>query len=467
MTNFQIASDSNLLDVLKHLNKSGNKLVLLHNEGKIVGLITDGDIRRALIQGAKLTDLADTVSKKDFIYASNIEDAKLQFSVLPDDIEFIPIINKFGELEKISYRSEVKNFPIATPALFNEEFEYLIDAFLSTWISSNGQYIDLLEENFSKFVGKSYGVSCSNGTAALHLALMALGIGPGDEVIVPNLTFAATINAVLHSGATPVIVDIDENNWGINPHLAKCNITDKTKAIIAVHLYGRPCSIDKISEICNQHNLYLIEDCAEAHGANFDGKSVGSFGDISCFSFFANKIMTTGEGGICVADDPALIAKMRQLRDHGMSENKRYWHEVIGYNYRMTNLQAAIGCAQLNKIETLIANRKAYSEMYSNSQLRHFIDFIPLDQGNVVWLASGLIKNNVNKIALINGLKSNGVECRPFFFPLSDMPLYKKYSKSNDYPVSRSVSERGISLPTYGVLADLCRLDTALAKFNG
>ena len=429
---------------------SAKRFVFVLTGSKISGLITDGDVRRALINGANLSQAAKTISVKDFISVQSVEEATQTFNEISTDIEFLPVINEAGALQQICYRNTTAKFPIATPALFNEEFEYLVDAFLSSWISSNGKYIELFEEQFASYIDQSHGVSCSSGTSALHLALLALDIGPGDEVIVPNLTFAATINAVLHAGATPVILDVDETNWGLNPKKMQLYITDKTKAVIAVHLYGRPCSINELKAICEKHNLYLIEDCAEAHGAKVNASKVGTFSDISCFSFFANKIVTTGEGGMCLTNDRRLAEKMRQFRDHGMSKTKKYWHEVVGYNYRMTNLQAAIGLAQINKIDVLLKNRKEFANLYSNSHLKKYVDFIPIDEENVVWLASGLIKDIAQKEDIIHKLDKLGVETRPFFYPLHQMPIYKTYAVEAAYPVSELISQRGLSFPTYG-----------------
>ena len=214
--------------------------------------------------------------------------------------------------------------PIAEPQIGRNELNNLVSAFNSTWISSIGPYITQFEEEFSNYCGMKYGVSTSNGTTALHLALAALGVSEGDEVIVPDITFAATINAVLYVGATPVIVDIEEDGWCIDCDEIEKAITPRTKAIIPVHIYGQPCNMGRIVEIAKKYGLFIVEDCAEAHGAMFDEKKVGSFGDISCFSFFGNKIITTGEGGMCLTNNDELNLKMRVLRDHGMNKQFKY-----------------------------------------------------------------------------------------------------------------------------------------------
>jgi perosamine synthetase len=323
-----------------------------------------------------------------------------------------------------------------------------MDAFLSTWISSSGEYIKKFEDQFSTYSDCNYGVAVSNGTVALHLALVTLGIGSGDEVIVPDLTFAATINTVLHANATPVIVDIEKNSWCIDPKEIEKAITPRTKAIVPVHLYGQPCDMDAIMKIAKKHGLFVVEDCAEAHGARYKGKKAGSFGDIGCFSFYGNKVITTGEGGMCVTNNPGLDEKMRVLRDHGMSKTKKYWHEYIGYNYRMTNLQAAIGLAQLERIDEIHKDRERIESSYlkelsalkglefQKSDLRH--------RNKITWLVCALIKKNRDKYLL--KLQQNGIEVRPFFYSLGDMELYSKYVFSNK--VSKEISAMGINFPT-------------------
>ncbi|PCI99657.1 MAG: aminotransferase DegT [Flavobacteriales bacterium] len=349
-------------------------------------------------------------------------------------------------VDYFEYKHKTHFTPISEPDLNGKELEYLVDAFSSTWISSRGAYIDRFEKDFSTYCSTNYGVSTSNGTVAIHLALKALGVGEGDEVIVPDLTFAATINAVLHANATPVIVDVKEDDWTIDCNEIKKALTDKTKAIIPVHIYGQPCDMDQIMTLAKEHNLYVIEDCAEAHGAEFKGGKVGSFGDISTFSFFANKIITTGEGGMCVTNNEKLNQKMRMLRDHGMNPKRKYWHDELGYNYRMTNLQAAIGCAQLERIteihELNSTTENSYRKTINNKELIKWQ--INLENKNkVTWLICGLVPQNRDKI--IERLRKKGIDSRPFFYSLGDMPLYKPYLFSNK--VSKKISERGLNLP--------------------
>jgi len=344
-------------------------------------------------------------------------------------------------------------YPIAEPEIGEEELSNVVEAVKSGWVSSKGKFIEEFENSFAKYIGIKHGVATSNGTVALHLALAALGIGPNDEVIVPDLTFAATINAVLYVGAKPVMVDVDPDYWCLSPDSVRKAVTPRTKAIMPVHLYGHTCDMDAIMEIAEQHGLYVIEDAAEAHGAEYKGKKVGSFGHIACFSFYGNKIITTGEGGMCLTNDGELAERMRTLRDHGMDPEKRYWHKVIGFNYRMTNLQAAIGVAQLSKIEKFIEKKRRIARLYAEELSS--IEGITLHPEMpwakcVYWLYSVLInekKTGINRDKLAKKLQNYGIETRNFFYPLHVMPPYQKYANL-PYPASLSISRRGLSLPS-------------------
>lgn len=346
--------------------------------------------------------------------------------------------------------------PIAQPDLTGSELEYVTDCLTSTWISSSGKYISEFESITASYCGSNHGVSVSSGTTALHLALEALNIGAGDEVIVPNLTFAASANAVKHAHATPVLVDICREDGNINWRLIEAEITPRTKAIIPVHLFGNPCDMGAILAIARKHKIFVIEDCAESLGASWEGSKVGSFGDISCFSFFANKIITTGEGGMCVTNSRDLAERMRFLKNHGMDQNRRYWHPEVGFNYRMTNIQAAIGLAQIERIDSLLSAREKLANHY-DAGLADIdgLDFLRPNQGgeSVCWLYSLIVNDQfpVSRDGLIKELTLKGIESRPFFFPLNMMPPYKE---QKSFPDSDYLSNRGLSLPTSSLLQE-------------
>ncbi len=362
----------------------------------------------------------------------------------------LPVVDHDGRLTDILVDRSKQFVQVAKPDLSHREFRAVLDAFISSWISSKGSYIPKFESEFASFVGMSHGIAVSNGTVALHLALVALGVGPGDEVIVPDLTFAATINAVIYCGATPVIVDVDERTWTMSLAQVEQAATPRTKAIIPVHLYGRPAEIGPITAFAKRRNIHVVEDCAEAHGARYAGRTVGQFGDVSCFSFYANKIVTTGEGGMCLTDSETLASTIRILRDHGMTPDRSFWHERVGYNYRMTNLQAAIGQTQRWRIEqTLERNR------HLESQYRDYLSGIPGVEfppplgeqcEPVVWLVCVRVPAETRS-RLIEAATSAHIEIRPFFRSLSALPPYEKYA-ARQCANSVALSLTGINLPT-------------------
>lgn len=339
------------------------------------------------------------------------------------------------------------SIPVAKPDIGEEEVKNVMEAVRSGWVSSKGPFIEEFEKRFSSYIGVKHAIAVSNGTAALHLALTVLGVGQGHEVLVPSLTFIAAANAVTYTGAAPVFVDSQPDYWCIDPELVKKNITDKTKAIVLVHLYGHPCDIDPIMEIAHSRGLYVVEDCAEAHGAAYKGRKVGSFGDISCFSFYGNKIITTGEGGMCLTRNEELAVKMRILKDHGMNPNKRYWHDVIGFNYRMTNLQAALGIPQLDRIDKLIEKKtwiaRTYKELLREANNLVHAPEMPWAK-NVYWFYSILVHKNRRDKA-IEFLGQQGIETRPFFYPIHSLP---PYSRGLKLPTAEELSARGLNLPS-------------------
>ena len=344
--------------------------------------------------------------------------------------------------------------PVSKPALWGNEKRYINDCVDSSWVSSAGKYITQFEDLNAQFCNTGHAVAVTNGTAALHVALVALGIGPGDEVIVPGLTFVASVNAVLYSGATPLLADVESSSWTIQIDGCEELLNERTKAIMAVHLYGQPCDMDKVNAFARKHCLLVIEDWAEAHGAEYSEKRVGSFGLISCSSFYGNKIVTCGEGGICLTNDPELFNKLRVLRDHGMNKDKRFWHGVVGFNYRMTNLQAAIGCAQMEKIDQILAKRAAISETYDTKLGRDRLitlqEKIP-GRKKVSWLYPILIDTehvgkDIRQVQI--ELAEKNIDSRPFFYSLNQMPPYQQL-RSQSLVNAKTISNRGLCLPSF------------------
>lgn len=356
--------------------------------------------------------------------------------------------------------------PIANPDLSGNEEKYLIDAFRSGYISSRGDYIPRFEERFSKFIGVEYSLSVFNGTVALQLAIAALGITQGDEVIMPVTSFIATANAVKHAGATPVFVDISLDDWCIDSKKIEDKVTDKTKAILVVHLYGHPASMRELKTIAEKYGLYMIEDCAEAHGAKYEGVPVGSIGDVGTFSFFGNKIMTTGEGGMITTRSEDLYNKMQILKNHGSDPSKNYWHPVAGFNYRMTNLQAAIGLAQLERVEGFIDKRKRICKYYNSKLSELGFRFQP-QLKNVdcaPWMYSALLTDHHLPLdEFREQLKLAGVDTRPLFSPMNHMP---PYADAIEYENAKFLAAYGFNLPTSSTLndADLDQIVWAIKK---
>jgi len=340
--------------------------------------------------------------------------------------------------------------PISKPSITKKEISYVTDAIKSGWVSSLGKFIDEFEEKFAIYCNTKFALATSNGTTALHLALVALEVTEDDEVIIPDFTFIATASAVKYTGAKVVTVDIDENTLCISPKEIEKAITPKTKAIIPVHLYGHPADMIEINKIAKKHNLIVIEDAAEAHGATIGNQKVGSFGNAAIFSFYGNKIMTSGEGGMITTNDEKLYEKMKLLRDHAMSKTKRYWHEEVGFNYRMTNLQAALGVAQFDRIDEFLDKKQEIFRWYQESLKG--INNIKLNTQrdnykNVYWMICVEIigYNEKQRDTLIGKLKEKGIDSRPFFYPISDMPMYEKANT----PITHKVYQRGINLPSF------------------
>jgi perosamine synthetase len=349
-----------------------------------------------------------------------------------------------------------KFIPVAVPNFFGNEKKYVNDCIDTTWISSKGKYITKFEDSFANYMGSKNAISCCNGTVALHLPLMALGLKEGDEVIVPSFTYIATANAVRYCGAKPVFADCLYDTWNIDPDDILRKITPKTKGIIPVHLYGNPCDMDPILEIARSNNLFVLEDAAECHGATYKSKKAGTFGDAGIFSFFGNKIITTGEGGMVVTDNLALAEKMRLLKGQGMDPKRRYWFNEVGYNYRMTNIEAAIGLAQLEKIDEHIKARcdvaAAYDKLFKGFEDYLVTQVITKNAKSVFWMYSIRLtdKSKISRDELMENLNEDGIETRPLFYPMHIMPPY--YDESAKCPITEKIACNGINIPTHSTL---------------
>lgn len=336
---------------------------------------------------------------------------------------------------------------VSSPVLSGNELRYVKDCIKTNWISS-GKYLELLEKQFAKFCQVLHASSCSNGTSALHLALLALGVNSNDEVLVPDLTYVSTANAVSYTGAKPVFVDVDKDTWTIDPKKIEEKITKKTKAIIPVHLFGHPADMDVINKIARKYKLSVIEDACQAHGSTYKGKKIGSLSDVGCFSFSGAKVITSGEGGMLVSKNAAIIKKAIDIRSNCTSKTRRFYHNEIGHNYRLTNIQAAIGLAQLEnvdeKLKKKISNARLYNELLKDLEIIQLPTEKPWAK-NTYWLYSIVLKKSNLRDKMIIYLDKKGIETRPFFYPLHKLPMYLTKEK---FPVAEYLGRNGISLPS-------------------
>jgi perosamine synthetase len=343
--------------------------------------------------------------------------------------------------------------PVNEPVLSQNAKTYVNDCLNTGWISSAGSYIKTFEENFAAYLGVKHATTTTNGTTALHLALAALNVGPADEIIVPDLTIISCALAVIYTGATPVFVDVETNTGTLDPEKIENAITQKTKAIMVVHLYGHPADMDPILGIAKKYNLKVIEDAAEAHGAQYKGRMVGSLGDVACYSFYANKLIATGEGGMVVTNDTVLYEHAKLLKDLAHSPKRRFLHEEIGFNYRMTNLQAAIGCGELEQIETYIEKKRWMAHQYKKRL--SCLPWLELPgeaswAKSVYWMYAVKVTKDspLTKEHIRMRLKELGVDTRDFFVPLSKQPVFKKTHANKNNPVALDLSNRGFYLPS-------------------
>jgi perosamine synthetase len=468
-----ILPNSTIKQAMQAINNGEMGVVfVVDKKGFLNNLITDGDIRRALLKGYGLQSIIDVVENANPIVAKIDTPLKKISKMFSDKIRIIPIVDEKNKIIDVHFKDKRSYIPVTNPFFDENEIELLNECIISGWISSGGVYVNEFEKIVAKHTGTKYAISCSSGTSGLHLALMAHNIGPGDEVIVPSLTFIATANAVTYTGAKPIFVDSDLKNWNIDPKLIESSITDKTKAIIPVHLYGLPADMDAINHIAKKYNLIVIEDASEAQGAKYKNKMVGTLGDAAVFSFFGNKIITTGEGGMIVTNNQAIAEKCEILRDHGMSKSKRYWHNELGYNYRMTNMQAAIGVAQMKKIGRIIKKKRRIASEYKKN-LKSIPGIIfPAEEAineNVFWLFTIVIDENsfgMSSNDLMYRLKEYNIDTRPIFYPLHTQPIY---NNNQSLPKAEKIHAGGVTLPSAYDLKDdeikkICDIIKSYAK---
>jgi perosamine synthetase len=355
-----------------------------------------------------------------------------------------------------------RRIPVSAPDLTGKEEQYAVDAIRSSWISSTGVYVDRFEREFAEACGTRSAIAVANGTIALHLALLALGVRPGDEVLVPALTYVATANAVRYVGGEPVFVDVDPATWCLDPGKLEDAITRRTRGIIAVHLYGHPADMDAINRVAGIHGLWVVEDAAEAHFATYKGKPVGGLADIATFSFYGNKLITSGEGGAVTLSDPRIELRARTLRGQGMDPARRYYFPVTGYNFRLTNVACAILCAQIERRDAIVDRRRGIFDTYRSGLAGvPGIGFQPVAEWAVPapWLFCITVDPHAygrTRDDLVDRLHAEGIETRPFFIPLNTLPPFREGAlcRGDAVPVAAALGESGLNLPTFGGLTD-------------
>lgn len=430
---------------------------VVDEEMVLLGSLSDGDIRRAVLDGAfdRTVPVSAIMNRQPSVLpvGASPEETYMALSKgLSEGKTVFPRTDALGRVRSFAYREDWGLIPIAEPSLNGNEFKYVAECLSSNWISSTGPYVGRFEQAFADYMGVSRAVAVSNGTVALTLALQALGMPSGAEVVVPDCTFAASANAVVAAGGRVVLADIDEVTWGLSPETVQAAVGPDTWGVLAVHLYGNPCDIVGLRNFCDDKGLMLVEDCAEAVGTYVDGRHAGNFGDASAFSFFGNKTLTTGEGGMVAFKEDGHEQRARLLRDHGMSKERRYWHEVVGFNYRMTNLQAAIGLAQMERASELVGKKLANAAIYlegsaSLTRLRP-IPISPFGQCSFWLVPYTLDEDNAGeREELMNFLASHGIQSRVTFPSLHQMPAFVECRKSTDLTNSLNIAALGFCLP--------------------
>lgn len=450
----KIGQEQSLKQALELLDKNGmGTLFVLDTTEQLVGVITDGDIRRFLLEHNNLQYKVDEVMNTSFVSLSVNADNASILGHISRKIKLIPLIDDSGRLVDYASIDKLHNIPISSPLLAGNELKYITECIQTNWISSQGKFVKSFEHLFEEYHEGFSAIAVSNGTVALHLALEALSVGEGDEVIVPDLTFAASVNAVIYAGATPVLADVDKDTWNMDVDHVERLIGPKTKAIMPVHLYGLPCAMDGLVAIAEKHQLLIIEDCAEALGSRYNDRPVGVFGDAGTFSFFGNKTITTGEGGMIVFKDKKVAERAAMLRDHGMSKTRRYWHDEVGFNYRLTNMQAAVGVAQFERLHEFVDSKRKNAAIYDRYLTKvPFFKTPAVLEGlyNSYWLYTFMVTDEApfTREELMEHLKNKAVETRPVFYPLHVMPPYTNYGKAAQLENAAQISACGISLPS-------------------
>ncbi len=445
--------NSKCIEALPLLNENKGKGLVVLEDNKPVGFITDGDIRRFLVEGGDLSSGVDLVMTKDFVKLTKKPNYVEASNLLERGIKLVPIVSANNNLLDILDIKSILHIPIHDPRLVGNELEYLLDCIDTNWISSQGIYVKKFEKLFSSFHDNLYTTTTSSGTSALELAFKAIKSKRKGYVLVPDLTFGATLNAVINSGLTPIICPIKADNFAIDLSSVPHEILNDTAAVCVVHLYGSVVDMKDIIHLKEQYNFFIVEDCAQALGTKINGNRAGTIGDISAFSFFGNKLITTGEGGMLITNNKDFYDFINLIKNHGMSNTNRYWHTVVGTNARMTNIQAAIGLAQLESLDSVVIKKRSIHSHYHNrlSKLEPMIKIWHEFPGmnSSYWLNTIMI-NDKEKIAkLLSEAARNHIDLRRCFYPMHSLPAFRNYAIDTlDYSHSVSIYNQLICLPS-------------------
>ena len=447
-----ISSGQSIRETLEVIGQNARGICFVIDGKRLIGVATDGDIRRGLLSGRSIDQPINTVMRHNYISLPIESDDNTIGRTFKDNLKLIPLCDSEGNIVDIADYLKGHRLPLAEPELCGNELKYLEECIKTNWISSQGKYVRIFENMFEEMHPGTTALAVSNGTVALHLALVSLGIVEGDEVIVPDLTFAATANAVIYTGAKPIFCEVNLQTWCIDAEEAEKLVTKKTKAIIPVHLYGHPCNMESITDFSLRHKLFIVEDCAESIGSRWNDQPVGIFGDAATFSFFGNKTISTGEGGMVLFRDRDVSERAQVHRGHGMSPEKKYWHETIGFNYRLSNLQAAVGVAQLERLSVIVEKKRLIASFYAKhlKKVEGIVQKPKLDSKvfHSYWLNTIKLCSYLDRDELMRKLLLNGIDSRPVFYPLHLMPPYKNYRRSISLSVTENISQHGISLPS-------------------
>ena len=453
------------LEAMERIEEANSRLVLIVDENKkLLGIVTDGDIRRSILSGkGKSTLLKDMMITKPIIALENTPATELLEKMLKNDIHEIPIVDNKGILKDIASLPELKSIPLSSPDITSKEVE-IINQVLSTPFLSIGPKIKEFEKKIANYIGTKYAIAVNSGTSGLHLCIKSLGIKDNDEVITTPFSFIASANSILFERAKPIFVDIDEKTLNMDVSKIEEKITAKTKAILAVHIFGQSCDMDRIMEIAKRHNLAVIEDACESIGAEYKGKKVGSFGNVGVFSFYPNKPLTTSEGGMIVTDDEKIAKLCQSMRNQGRDEdNDELCHKRLGYNYRMVEMSAALGVVQMERVNEILSKRQKVAELY-NERLRGIegIEIPYIIPGNKISWFVYVIRldekrfSKEDRNAILQKLEEKGINSRNYFPPIHLEPFYKEmfgYEKGI-FPVTEKVSGLTIALPFYNNLTE-------------